>query len=859
MATSTISANAILFAINSSIRLGTRFRRAYAQKLQSKELILPLPSFDSNANETKIAFFFEAAGKNFLKFQETERLKLLHEKAKRERLSAEELEEYREYYDIFFELTIDNTGGPNISEEEALQILHLKQWQNDRYTRTSALQLVAGSIIELGIDYFHQVPGAINVHSAHGRAIKHFLSALDEINFAEDDKLKRRISHVLMPRLFAAAAESVNELAPEIVGDEQLQNLIKAAAKGVANDIYGKIDEGMIRSQREEIINWGQIILRGLIKNAGEYTFTNTRQLFGTNEGASQLVSNTGLALLDTILEDDHSGINLKEVFTIDALDGIIKSAFTTLSEYPQLISNQDGIKNIIKEVSLAMAQSGIDRPGLAPEFIRLIIEKASLSVDLFWKETPEGAENLLVNALQQILGVLAQKDPVSGEWIFNLSNTQILDIVYSLTDDIIAHPEWLVKTEDQNTSVLSTVLGTTLNALGNIPQQQRFSHDTLNWLLELNLRTVATSNRVLNLVKWGDGQTEVAILDKALDLIFSFVYKNPATADNSKFELLADILDYGLASVLRANPNKKGLILIQLLLFEDSGIDYSAGFSRTLADQFIDSAIVVLDEHTELIVKDDFFVKIISDTAHALRTTSLERSNLLPEIIRLVLKNTSGNLDVLIDVKEEETEHLLVFALQQILEAVSQPPSVGKWKPSLTDYQLLDIIDLVFEKVISHPVWVRNGTKDVFEVLRSIFVALESIPSREKIPYLVIRYLVEEAFQATSVKKELSLSIETQPGLQKQLVIEYSLESFFIILYDENLKEETKWNLTQADVFNELISFFLTSLTETNGEKSAVDQVLKNLKSAIDLYVRNVINTTEELLIALESQNDFV
>ena len=857
MATSTLSANAILFAINSAIRLGTRFRKVYAKKLQAKAIILPLPSFNSHANETRIAFFFESKGHRFLEFPETERLKNLHEKAKKARLSKEELDEYREYYDVFFDLTqVDGQSETIITQEDALQILHLKQWQNDRILNHSALQLVAGSIIEIGIDYFHQIPGALNTHSAHGKAIKHFLSALDNIDFAEGDNLKKSITRQLAPRLFAAAAETVNDLSAEIVGDEQLQNLIQAATKGIVHDIYGKIGPSMLRQEREEIIDWGQLILRSMIKNAGEYAFTNTQDLFGTSSAASELVAKTGSALLDAILSDE-AGINLKEVFSSDTLDEVLLEAFNTLAEYPQLVSRQEGIKKIVVDVSNAMITSGFGRHGLAPEFIRLILEKAALNAQFFWKDTPSGAENILIMALQQTLTILSHKENPNDTWRLSISNSQVLDIVYKVTDEIIMHPEWVVPSGDDKPSVLSIVLSTSLDALSSVPQQQRFSQDTFGFLLELSLRTVAKSHHVLDLVKWGGGDREVIILDKALNLIFDFVYNSPQTPGGTRLALLTDLLDYGLDTVLRAHPNKKGLLLIQLLLFKDAGIDYSAGFSHTMADQLIDSAISVLDEHTELVIQDDFLVKIISETANALRSTVIEREQLLPELVRLLLDNSAGHLDMLVNFNEDDPKHLLVIGLKQILQAIALRPTTGKWKPSLTNQQLLDIVDIVFSEILIHPVWTQKQGKLIFDVLHAVFIALETIPNHQKLPYIVIRSLIEESFKATSIKKELALPIETEPGVKHKLAIEYSLESFFVVLYDENNNETASWNLTQADVINALANYFLMAVSETKADKQSIDNQLKKFKSALDLYKQNLISTIEELLLSLESKQD--
>ena len=99
MTVPTLTAEAIIFSINSAIRLSGRFRKAYADSLKAKRITLPLPRFHHEPTETTIEFFFREEGNRFL--GQIELLDQLHEKAKNSRLTLEELREYREFYRAF--------------------------------------------------------------------------------------------------------------------------------------------------------------------------------------------------------------------------------------------------------------------------------------------------------------------------------------------------------------------------------------------------------------------------------------------------------------------------------------------------------------------------------------------------------------------------------------------------------------------------------------------------------------------------------------------------------------------------------------------------------------------------------------
>ncbi|MEO0877248.1 MAG: hypothetical protein AAFY48_21835, partial [Bacteroidota bacterium] len=80
-----MTAEAIIFAINSAIRLGRNAQRAYAKSLTSKSIVLPLPRFSGTPNAFTAQSFFDnederTGGAQYL--SKMERLKDVHERFK---------------------------------------------------------------------------------------------------------------------------------------------------------------------------------------------------------------------------------------------------------------------------------------------------------------------------------------------------------------------------------------------------------------------------------------------------------------------------------------------------------------------------------------------------------------------------------------------------------------------------------------------------------------------------------------------------------------------------------------------------------------------------------------------------------
>jgi hypothetical protein len=823
----TLAAEAIILSINSAVRLSQNIRRAYVHSIRSKALVLPLPDFDSSINLDTVIHFFE---RHPAYLNQLDRLEELHEKADRgQSLSTEEREEYIECYRAFHAVEQGGSQPMEMNAEDFIRFFKIRQWQKGK-APANVLQLVAGTLVEIGIDYFTQVPGALNLESAQGRVLFHFLSAFDEIDFADNPDIKKDLSFSgkLVPRLFAAGAESLASLSADIASDEKVQALIKATAKGIANDIYARAS-GMGAMQRDEAVQWGQMVLRSMVSNAGNYVFQAPQSFFGTNQAVAQIIESSGLALLDAILDDDSDKIVFRKALSPELLDQMARATLAVVAEHPYVLNGQRGIREIISGVAAAVQQEDFLRQGFLPELTRIVLEQSAGRLELLWRETPTGAEHLLVSAVSQVLGALAEK-PGEGAWRPALTKTHLLGIVEELVDDVAHNPSW-IQDQVNGQSALGEVLDATLSALRTLPKGERLNAEVFRWLLRHNMQTALTSRRVLDKVHWGTEQEESAILSKALEMVFTFTFPQDMPPNISRFELLSQMLEYVSGTILRQHPDRNGLILLDLVLF-NNGIDYSQGFRPELANQLADAALNVLAQHPELAVRDQALRHIVSDVAGALDASGLKQPGLLPELIRLTLDSTAGRLDLLWEVDQADAKHLLVLAAGQTLKAIAAPPPQGKWKPRFSNEQIMQITGMVYDTVLENPQWVREKPL-LFLMLEAVFVSLQNVPPSFKLPYLLIRDLIDASLDAANRQRELLLHIETADGV-KQLRLQYALEGFVAVLYQENGDEECAWHLSQTHVVNMLIDYYLAFLSGTPAQQQDLDDAQEQIRQAV-------------------------
>ncbi|NRA49009.1 MAG: hypothetical protein HRU12_07730, partial [Phaeodactylibacter sp.] len=78
ISTPTLAAEAVVFAIHSAIKLSRNIQRAYAQSLQGRILVLPLPDFDTNIDLATMIAYFEWSPQAMEGFED---LRALHQRA----------------------------------------------------------------------------------------------------------------------------------------------------------------------------------------------------------------------------------------------------------------------------------------------------------------------------------------------------------------------------------------------------------------------------------------------------------------------------------------------------------------------------------------------------------------------------------------------------------------------------------------------------------------------------------------------------------------------------------------------------------------------------------------------------------
>jgi len=843
------AAEAVIFSINSAIKLSQNLRRAYAQSLRGRALTLPLPEFDNEVKMLTIDRFFD---EHTAYLEGLEPLKALYNKSNGgEDLTSEDKDSYREYYFSFKALERGENGQRlEMSAEDLNAFFKVRQWDKGKAPQ-SVLQLVAGTLVDIGIDYFCQHPGMLNPESVHGKVMYNFLRAFDDIDFAEQRDFKEAFSARLVPKLFAAAAESVADLAPDLAGDEKVQSLIHATAKGIATDIYRRA-ETLDAGGQNETVHWGQMVLRSMVGHAGQYVVQSPQSLFGTNQGVSKIIESTGVILLDAILDDNSDQIVFKNALSPDTLDRLTRATLDVVAQHPAVLHGGRGIKEIIAGVAGVVKDKSILERGFLPELTRVVLEQSAGHLDLLWRETPTGAEHLLVSAVKQVMGTLAAQTTDGKPWKPALTNTQMLSIVEELVDEVVQNPAWILD-EVQGKPVLSEMLDATFASMRSLPKDARLQGEVLRSILKQNVEITLLQRSVLDKIKWGTEQEEKAILSKALEMVFTFVFPKDARPEIGRLQLLAELLEYVTQTLLRQHPDEKGLVLLDLILFK-GGVDFSRGFDKKLTDEILNSVSAALAAHPELLVKGRLLQSIISDLAQTVQDSGIRQPGLLPELIRITLENVASHLEAVADEHAGQPKHILVLAIGQVLRAISQPSEDGRWVPKLSNDQIQEIVRMALAVVLENPQWVRGGDK-LFQLIDAVICAMEKLPDFVAVTYTLLRDLIEIALEAVERQGQLLNDIKTQTG-ETIIRLRFALEELFAILSEAETAEELAWYLSQRQILNILMEYFLTYIVTIQATEDNLKTAVSQMKAAVATWRNDTSKTLEEIFGKLGQQS---
>jgi len=380
-----VPADAVFFAVRSAVRLGGRLRQAYVDSTRAREIVLPLPDFDPALNEIDAKQYFRGRGAAHV--AERPGLKRLLDLDPPDPASCAALmEAFREC------AAIDEPG--DVGADELRALFAVRQWARDPHP--SVLQRLAGTLIETGVEWFADGPGALRRESPEGRALGGLLDALHQIPFAE----------LPLPGLPARLLTAALESASQLPADPRVRDFVRAAALGLSRDAAKRIEgmraaDGADLAEERSVGETAEWVFRSVLSSAGSLALSDPARYLGLGDGA--LVRAAGGALLELALEG-------RGALGAESLGEVAKSALLLLGERPELAGAKGGLAKLLSETARSLAAiPGPLGAATLPAAARILLEKSGENLERLWPRRDDPGSHLLLKAAKETLEILAE------------------------------------------------------------------------------------------------------------------------------------------------------------------------------------------------------------------------------------------------------------------------------------------------------------------------------------------------------------------------------------------------------------------------------------------------------------------
>jgi len=575
----------ILFAIQGSIRLANQIRAASVDKAKQQDLVLPLPDFPQELDWRKAMLYFEGEG---IEYSEANpRVNFLTRKARNQDLTQAQKDELVDWYKAK-QIKDQEQGGDflGIPASEVLALTKIKQWQKGGHI--SGFQRIAGSLVEIGVDFFVQNPGGIVKDGAQNKALKSFLTGIEQVSFSDAS------FGDIAAGLMVSSLETVSKNPDIFTGDASSQELVTVVTKGLSQDIQNHITHlkqgGTTSFAKEEKVKaWGQAVFRSVLTHGGKTVLSDPSRFLGTsNKDSASMINQVGSAVLDVmvnkVVNDPVKGkVELGAFLSQEAINSMVKASFVAVAENPSFFKIKNkGIENILGQLFTDMSKYPNDIGlGMMPEVARLVLENTAENLDTVWPgDTDKAAQHLLLHASKTTLDLLA-KPASGGNWKPLFNKTQTLALVDSMVKEVANHPEWITA-KVQDKPMLHHALTGALEALQTIPASQLNKGGRLS-VVQSAVKAVALRQELIE-KKNIDGK-EQYLISFAVGAITDLVFGNQASAKArwtlAKTEVYTQLVDVFLNRVTEGGTQpEKVKALKSAFAAEIAKLDTGGAFS---------------------------------------------------------------------------------------------------------------------------------------------------------------------------------------------------------------------------------------------------------------------------------------
>jgi hypothetical protein len=433
------TADLVLFGIEAALKLARTGRDIYVDDSQQRTVVLPLPpGFGADLPAKAKAYALGLSEAN----------RPLFKRDFAQAIGQNDMDQVRDVYLVHIRRGLIQTDF-RTAEAELAGLAAIRQW--DKSPGASPLQRVGGALVEIAVDYYLHVPGAIREDSRGGKTLKAVLTSLDDFDFQN-----ARFDSIVVA-LFTAGLEAISANPDLFTDEEDANGLVATIVTGIVTDVKTRL-AGLsgpdALDAEDRLRQFSQIVLRGVLSGATRSVVDNPTTLGVDEAGKKALVKGVGNAFLDLLLDDDLPlADGLRRVASTGGLDKLMKAGLRAVAAHPGLFKTEKAVQKFIGDVvGGLLAVYPEDRSlfdgELVADLAYLVLENGRRNLGpLLLRKLPAEKTALLTHVVGEVLKVIVKPptETASAAFKLDLSREDVLAVAKGTLDAIALHPEWVL------------------------------------------------------------------------------------------------------------------------------------------------------------------------------------------------------------------------------------------------------------------------------------------------------------------------------------------------------------------------------------------------------------------------------
>ena len=462
----------VMFAIQAAMRLGQKLQTVFEEETRDNPLILPpvegtqLPTFD------EVEPFFEGDGKAFVagpgdKGPDGNPLppglyadiwRKRNDPAAGGAARDKLIEAYARIRHLNETNAADTRGsfrGDSASFLNATNALFVvKQWRENEDPKRPPIQRIAGTIVDIALDYVKTDPRLFGGTGRGDRLTRAFLLSLDTIDFAETD-----VDDLLVD-VFEASLGTVADNSNLLLGEQHWQLLLKNVSLTLVADFKKASGDG---NKLRALYRFRREVLQDVIKTGAAVVGENADRFLGPAPGGTE-------ALFQAVLKGLLSSLQQEpDLFTTRAAADLFSASMNAVAQNARLVlpatatsAREAFLAELMTGIAKSLAASaaatppGLFTPDLLTDLASTALEiTAANAARLITPSDPR--QQLLADSLQALTAGFAvslrQSDSAAAALRSTLSREHLIGLARTAFAAVAQNPTELLGLNAANRS----------------------------------------------------------------------------------------------------------------------------------------------------------------------------------------------------------------------------------------------------------------------------------------------------------------------------------------------------------------------------------------------------------------------